>query len=80
VPTGNIGDFPALQRRQSPWGLLQVAKSDEYRRYAAECFKIAHSAADEQHRATFLKMAQVWLDLAHKTQTDADGSEEEENH
>jgi len=52
------------------------SKSDEYRRFAAACLKIAHAADNPQYRATFLKMAKVWLDLARKDEAkgDRDGS------
>jgi phage terminase large subunit-like protein len=57
-----------------------MGRSDEYRRFAAECLKIAHATGEEQHRATFMKMAQVWLDLARKDEANSDrgdGSSEE---
>ena len=52
------------------------SKSDEFRRFAAECLKIAYAAEDQQYRATFLKMAEVLLDLARKDEAkgDRDGS------
>jgi len=34
-------------------------RSDEYRRFAAECVKIAQAAGDGQCQAVFLKMAEV---------------------
>ena len=34
-----------------------MGKSDDYRRFAAECMKIAHAAEDEQQRAVFVEMA-----------------------
>jgi hypothetical protein len=49
-----------------------MSRSDEYRRFAAECLKIAHAADDPQYRATFLKMAEVWLDLARKDEAKRD--------
>ncbi len=47
-------------------GLLPMGSADEYRRFAAECLKIAHAAEEAQRRALFLKMAEVWLDLARR--------------
>ena len=41
-------------------------RSDEYRRFAAECVKIAQATEDRQCQAVFVKMAEVWLDLARK--------------
>lgn len=55
------------------------SRSDEYRRFAAECLKIAHAAEDPHFRATFLKMAEVWLDMARKEEAkDRGGSSKNE--
>jgi hypothetical protein len=41
-----------------------MGRSDEYRRYAAECLEMASAIHDPKGRATLLLMAQVWLRLA----------------
>jgi hypothetical protein len=41
-----------------------MGRSDEYRRYAAECLEMASVVHDPKARATLLLMAQVWLRLA----------------
>jgi len=41
-----------------------MGRSDEYRRYAAECLEMASAVHDPKARATLLHMAQVWLRLA----------------
>jgi hypothetical protein len=41
-----------------------MPSSEDYRRYAAECLKVARSATDERTRAIFSQMAQVWFRLA----------------
>jgi hypothetical protein len=41
-----------------------MGRSDEYRRYAAECLEMASVVHDPKARATLLQMAQVWLRLA----------------
>ena len=41
-----------------------MGRSDEYRRYAAECLEMASVTHDPTARATLLHMAQVWLRLA----------------
>ena len=53
-------------------GSVTVSGSDEYRRFAAECLKIAQAAEDEQRRAIFLQMARAWLALAQKDEANAD--------
>src|SRR5262249_39627914 len=40
-----------------------MGRSDEYRRYAAECLEMASVIHDPKARATLLHMAQVWLRL-----------------
>ena len=52
-----------------------MSRSDEYRRFAAECLKIEQAADDEQQRAIFLQMARAWLALAQKEKTGADRNE-----
>jgi len=59
-----------------------MSRLDDYRRFAAECMKIASTAEDEQRRAIFVHMARTWLALAQNIQTNADrdnGPEEETN-
>ena len=41
-----------------------MGRTDEYRRYAAECLEIAGTSQDPKSRAALLQMAQVWLCLA----------------
>jgi hypothetical protein len=56
-----------LQNVGQKSGLLSVLnRSDEYRRFAAECLKIGQAAEDEKQRALFLQMARAWLALAQK--------------
>jgi hypothetical protein len=40
-----------------------MGRSDEYRRYAAECLEMASALHDPKARASLLHMAQVWLRL-----------------
>ena len=49
-----------------------VSRSDEYRRFAAECLKIGQAAEDEQQSALFLQMARAWLALAQRDETNGD--------
>ena len=53
-------------------GLLPMSKSDQYRRFAAECLKMAQNSETEQQRSIFLQMASAWLALAQKDQTNTD--------
>jgi hypothetical protein len=52
-----------------------MSRSNEYRRFAAECVNIARACEDKQQQAIFLKMAQVWLDLARRAETDLKSGE-----
>jgi hypothetical protein len=53
-----------------------MSRWDLYRRFAAECLKIANATEDEQHRAAFLQMARTWLALAQKGEAVTNGDEE----
>jgi hypothetical protein len=54
-----------------------MSRVDEYRRFAAECLKMAQAADDEQRRSILLQMAQGWLALAQKDETNADRADGE---
>jgi len=43
-----------------------MAKSDEYRRYAAECLELAKITDNPTSKAVLLQMAQTWSRLANK--------------
>jgi hypothetical protein len=49
-----------------------MSKSDDYRRFAAECLKMAQATEDKQRSALYLQMARAWLDLAQKDETNSD--------
>jgi hypothetical protein len=49
-----------------------MIRSDENRRFAAECLKMARTAEEEQQRAIFLQMTRVWFALVQKDETNAD--------
>jgi hypothetical protein len=69
----NIGASSVLQTfSQYSGALLPMSRSEEYRRFASECLKMARTAEDEQNRAILLQMAQALLALAQKGETNAD--------
>jgi hypothetical protein len=41
-----------------------MSTSEGYRRFAKACLEIAGTIEDEQTRAVFIQMAQVWFRLA----------------
>ena len=41
-----------------------MKKAAEYRRHAAECFKLAQQARNEVEKQQILKVAKTWEDLA----------------
>ena len=55
-----------------------MRRSDDYRRFAAECLRIGQATEDERQRALFLQMARTWLALAQKDETNADPNLKEE--
>jgi hypothetical protein len=80
---GTEEDLSALQNVGQRSGAgFPMSRSDGYRRFAAECMKIAHAAEDERQRAIFVQMATAWLSLAQRVETNADcveGLNEETN-
>jgi hypothetical protein len=52
---GELWGLLRVTKAGREWGLLPMSRSDEYRRFAAECLKIAHATEDEQSLAVFLK-------------------------
>jgi hypothetical protein len=69
---GNCGLSFRVAKHRSEIGAAPVGKSDDYRRFAAECLKIGQAAEDEQQRAIFLQMARAWLALAQRDETSPD--------
>jgi hypothetical protein len=63
----NRRGFFRVAKRGQKRGLLRMGRSDEYRRFAAECLKIERAAEDKQQRAIFLQMARAWLAWRKKT-------------
>jgi len=53
-----------------------MGRSNEYRRYAAECLEMASVIHEPKARATLLHMAQVWLRLAGQGQGELQDAEE----
>jgi hypothetical protein len=52
-------------------------KSEEYRRFAEECFKPASATDNQQTRALLLHMAQVWLRLVELNKNTVDDPKDE---
>jgi Tfp pilus assembly protein PilX len=44
-----------------------MASTDEYRRLAAECLRIAHESQNPKDRALLLRMAESWMRLAEQS-------------
>jgi hypothetical protein len=44
---------------------------ERYRRYAADCLKMAQSAANDSDKARLLQMAESWRDLAELAEAEA---------
>ena len=45
-----------------------MLRADEYRRYAAECLRIAQQAFDPAEKARLVDMAEKWRELAEKAE------------
>lgn len=47
-----------------------MSKASEYRRLAAECLQIANNMSLNTERARLMEMAQKWLELAQKAESE----------
>jgi hypothetical protein len=45
-----------------------MARADEYRRYAAECVRVAQTTSNPNDKQMMLDMAQKWRELAEKAE------------
>jgi hypothetical protein len=45
-----------------------MEKSEQYRRFAEECVRMASATTEERTRAIFMQMAQTWFRLAEEKQ------------
>jgi hypothetical protein len=52
-----------------PWGNLRMSRAGQYRRYAAECLRLATSTDDVREKAVLLQMAEQWRQLAERAET-----------
>jgi len=53
-------------------GAWDMARADEYRRYAAECLRVAQKTNNPSDKAMMLEMAQRWLELAERSERESD--------
>ena len=58
-------------------GPIPMGRSEEYRRFAAECLEMASAFDNPQARAVLLQMAQVWFRLAGEVTACGDAPESE---
>ncbi|HTS41339.1 MAG TPA: hypothetical protein VMH84_12460 [Xanthobacteraceae bacterium] len=45
-----------------------MTSSAQYRRYAADCVRVAQTIHDPADKAMLLQMAKIWIDLAEKAE------------
>jgi hypothetical protein len=50
-------------------GNLRMSRAGQYRRYAAECLRLATSSEDVREKAVLLQMAEQWRQLAERAET-----------
>jgi len=48
-----------------------MARAEEYRRYAAECIRVAQQASNTDDKTLLLEMAQRWRELAERVERQA---------
>jgi hypothetical protein len=63
----NQSDFRRIPL--GPWGKFHMSRAGQYRRYAAECLRLATSSDDVREKAVLLQMAEQWRQLAERAET-----------
>ena len=53
-------------------GETGLSKSEQYRRFARECLRMADEATDHRVQALMIHMAQVWVRLAQRHEAPAE--------
>jgi hypothetical protein len=56
-----------------------MKSSERYRRYAADCLKMAQSAAKDAEKPRLLQMAEEWRHLAELAEAQATGRDNKES-
>jgi hypothetical protein len=64
---GNTSTGPRIFRLRT--GPSSVPKSEDYRRHASECLRLAQATEDLDSKALLLEMAQAWITLAAQMET-----------
>jgi hypothetical protein len=47
-----------------------MSRAEQYRRYAAECLRLANASEDAREKAMLLQMAEQWHRLAERAEKD----------
>lgn len=55
-----------------------MASPEQYRRYAADCIRVAQQIQDRVDKATLLGMAKIWIGMAEKAEKAALASDNKE--
>jgi hypothetical protein len=63
---------------QTEGGGSRVKSFERYRRYAADCLKMAQSAAKDGDKAHLLQMAETWRHLAELAEAQATARDDED--
>lgn len=50
--------------------MSRANRAGQYRRYAAECLRLANSSDDMREKAVLLQMAEQWHQLAERAETE----------
>jgi hypothetical protein len=50
-------------------GLIEMRTPDQYREFAAECYRLAAEAKNEAHEKILREMARAWSELAEEVET-----------
>ena len=67
-PAGNQTAGSRVVSERSRWGNGGMAKAEDYRRYAAECLRLAQQSQGQAEKTVLLQMAETWRRLAEQAE------------
>ncbi len=63
------------EHRQAGWVTVEMRRPDQYREFAAHCYRLAAEAKTEADQKTMKEMARAWSEVAEELETKCEGSQ-----
>jgi len=74
----SFGVSPIWSRMAEGISLLMISRAADYRRYAAECLRLAQIISNPTEKGVLLQMAETWRRLANEIESRNPSTDDEE--